>query len=219
MPSARLQLSARLLLGVGLLASLGACNGRSSFNLSEAAAPIVSPVRASGSGTAPAPQMAAATSTPTATTPPVTPTPTTPPAPTPAPAAGLLNGVVNASVAGSTVGSGSPSILSASVLSPTPAVAGPVSVTALPGQNAVQGLVSGLTSTVSNPGTLLSSVQATLPGTLPVGALPVLGSATTAAPLVNLNLAGTPLLGSASATPVLANAAIAAPTAARPVRR
>ncbi|WP_421992474.1 hypothetical protein [Roseococcus sp.] len=147
-------------------------------------------------------------------------------------AANPLGGVLNLNLAGVQVGGpqagGTPAPVTASILGTTPAPNAPISASVLSGPgNQVLGLLTNVSTTVTNPGTLLGSLSATTApilgaaGTLPVvsnllgGLLP---STPGAAPLVGLSLGDTRLLGNGQ-TPSLVNAALlgSTPAAGSPI--
>ncbi|MDB5412239.1 MAG: hypothetical protein JWR10_574 [Rubritepida sp.] len=140
----------------------------------------------------------------------------------------VLGGVVNANAGGIQVGgpgaNGTAAPVSLAVLSPTAASNAPISASVLSGPgNPVQGLLTGVTTTLTSPANLTGSLSATLApvlgasGTLPVlsgllgGLLPT--SAANMSPLAGLNLGGTTLLGNGNA-PILTNVAALSPHAA-----
>lgn len=139
---------------------------------------------------------------------------------------GTLSGVAEVNVAGLQLGSpgtvSSPTPVAVGLLAPTPAPNAPISANVLTGPgNQVQGVLTGVTATVANPGSLTGALGATVApllgssGTLPLaspllsGLLPPAGTA----PLAGLTLGGTRLLGNGT-TPTLVNAAVASPAPA-----
>jgi hypothetical protein len=141
---------------------------------------------------------------------------------------GALGGAASVNAGGLQVGgagsNGSTGTVAVSALGPAGAPNAPVSASVLSGPgNQVQGLLTGVTTTVSNPTTLGNSVLATTQpllgasGTLPVVSQVTSGLLPTApagsVPLVGATLGQTALLGNGT-TPSVVNAAIVSPTAA-----